>query len=339
MSKITLPLSVISTEGLQVRVETNRAHVDDLVEVIGDSGQWPDAIPPIVVFGREPGPYFLADGHHRLQAAQEAGCTEVPVVLHPGDKQDALWYAVGANATHGLRRTADDRRNAILTAHRLDSGMSQRRIAELCKVSQERVSYYLNEHKSRCLDQTPDIAKQSPSGQVIGPITCGPEPTCANSAPAEPEPKPGVDAEPAHVIGMDGKHYPRRKAATPTTDKPADGSAAAAPETAPPWAATAEQIDGIVRALRDVQQQLNALAGEPGAELLRAHALRCEKHGDVERWRSADVQNALSELAHWRPFIECPSCKEKVDHGCQLCKGLKWLTEASYNRCPERLRG
>ncbi len=69
--------------------------------------------PPVVVFfdGLE---YWLADGFHRVNAAIQAGIEHINVDVKEGDKRDALLYAVGANSSHGLRRTNEDKRNAVL---------------------------------------------------------------------------------------------------------------------------------------------------------------------------------------------------------------------------------
>jgi hypothetical protein len=274
------------------------------------------------VFGGEPGPYYLADGHHRYQAAQEAGCTEAPCQLHPGDKRDALLYACGANHAHGLRRSAEDRKNAIITCYNLDRGMSGNRIAQLCRVSEERVRHYLGEYKKTLAANPSSRSTKTEGGE-------------SNFAVHEDEAPPPDIRVCADGRKRDVSRIGKSRAAAPACESAA---AAPAPVTPPPWAGTVEQIDGIVRALRDVQARLNAIAGQPGAELLRANGLRYERHGGAPRHRSADVANAISELQHWKPHASCPSCREAVSPGCQLCKGLGWITESTAGRLPERLK-
>ena len=64
-----------------------------------------DALPPIVVFDTGDG-YLVADGYHRLAAAQARGRETIDAEMHHGSRHDALHYAatVGA-AQHGI--TAD----------------------------------------------------------------------------------------------------------------------------------------------------------------------------------------------------------------------------------------
>jgi hypothetical protein len=68
--------------------------------------------PPIVVFfdGAE---YWLADGFHWIIAAEELGLAEIDTDVREGTQRDAILYAVGANAAHGLKRTNRDKRNAV----------------------------------------------------------------------------------------------------------------------------------------------------------------------------------------------------------------------------------
>lgn len=108
---VILPLTRIRVDdAIQPREQTDPAVVDDYAESIRD---WIHSAPPIV-YGRD-AQYWLADGFHRVAAAQRAGLDAVPVVIKPGDRRDALLFAAGANATHGLRRTNADKRRAVET--------------------------------------------------------------------------------------------------------------------------------------------------------------------------------------------------------------------------------
>lgn len=70
------------------------------------------SFPPLVVFN-EGSQFFLADGWHRFKALLMAGRRQAEVEVRLGRRRDAILYAVGANATHGLRRTIDDKRRAV----------------------------------------------------------------------------------------------------------------------------------------------------------------------------------------------------------------------------------
>ena len=78
-----------------------------------------DQLPPVVVFDTEQG-YLLADGFHRINAARKLGRSEVEADIRKGGRQDAMEFASYANATSGLRLTAEERRVGIrrlLTMH------------------------------------------------------------------------------------------------------------------------------------------------------------------------------------------------------------------------------
>jgi hypothetical protein len=78
--------------------------------------------PPVTVFydGQY---YWLADGYHRyhsrLRQARSIGTDAsnayIEADVRQGTQRDAVLFSVGANATHGLRRTTADKRRAIET--------------------------------------------------------------------------------------------------------------------------------------------------------------------------------------------------------------------------------
>ena len=73
---------------------------------------------------------YLADGFHRLEAHRRAGRREIEAEVQSGTREDALWFALGANGTHGHRLTAADKKHAIELALEAWPERSQRRIAE-----------------------------------------------------------------------------------------------------------------------------------------------------------------------------------------------------------------
>ncbi len=92
--------------------------------------------PPVVVF-HDGADYWLADGFHRVRAAQSAELAEIAADVREGTRRDAALYAAGANATHGLRRTNADKRRAVLTLLEDEEwrGWSDREIARRCGVT------------------------------------------------------------------------------------------------------------------------------------------------------------------------------------------------------------
>jgi hypothetical protein len=93
--------------------------------------------PPLIVF-RDGDKHWLADGFHRFYAYQGCERTEVECDVREGDLRDATLYSAGANAAHGLRRTNEDKRRAVMKLLSDSKWVkwSDHDIARRCAVSQ-----------------------------------------------------------------------------------------------------------------------------------------------------------------------------------------------------------
>jgi hypothetical protein len=96
--------------------------------------------PPVVVF-TDKGEYWLADGFHRVLAARVIGSREIEADVRVGTQRDAMLFACGANAAHGMRRTAADKRRSVfrLLGDSEWSKWSDVKIAQQCNVSHDLV--------------------------------------------------------------------------------------------------------------------------------------------------------------------------------------------------------
>lgn len=129
-AKILLKIDKINQDkSIQTRQATDLAVVSEYAEAMRKGEEFP----PCIVF-RQGNEYFLADGWHRLKAAQLAGKDQILVIIRPGTERDALFYAVGANASHGKQRTRADKERAILILLQ-DPEWSQLSDLELCRVA------------------------------------------------------------------------------------------------------------------------------------------------------------------------------------------------------------
>jgi DNA modification methylase len=105
----TLPFSSIRLDGgTQSRVQLNWLVIDEYAKAMMDGATFP----PVVVF-HDGQAYWLADGFHRVHACDKAGM-EVSADVRQGTVRDAILYSVGANSTHGVRRSTEDKRAAVL---------------------------------------------------------------------------------------------------------------------------------------------------------------------------------------------------------------------------------
>jgi hypothetical protein len=137
MTMIALSLIRTDDEGTQSRAETNT----DAIDAYRDSMESGAVFPPIVLFfdGKD---YWIGDGFHRAWAAAAAGREDIEADIRPGTRRDAILYAAGANATHGLYRSNATKRRAVRNLL-LDpewSRWSDSKIAKHCAVGHNLVS-------------------------------------------------------------------------------------------------------------------------------------------------------------------------------------------------------
>jgi hypothetical protein len=140
----TLHINMIRRDGgTQMRVELNNGHVETYAERM-EAG---DKFPPVVVF-HDGSSHWLADGFHRVAAAQKVAndhltkgdhskWAQIDAEIKAGTRQDAIRHAISANKTNGLRRTNADKQIAVRAAlaHPEMKSMSDQLIADEAGVS------------------------------------------------------------------------------------------------------------------------------------------------------------------------------------------------------------
>ena len=105
----SLPLPILRTNGgAQARAAMDPAAVGDYADALRAGAKFP---PAVAYYDGQS--YWLADGFHRLEAHRAAGLEEMPCVVRQGTLRDAILFSVGANTTHGLRRTNADKRRSV----------------------------------------------------------------------------------------------------------------------------------------------------------------------------------------------------------------------------------
>lgn len=292
--------------------------------------------PPIVVF-KEFGPppsgsclaagvlYWLADGFHRVLAAERAGIESLLAEVREGTRVDARWYALGANKTHGLRRSNADKRKAVELALQMHPEYSDEKIAEHVGVSRVHV---LN-------------IRHETAGQPVN----GLQP----------------DTPPQARIGADGKRYPvppPRPVPPPLPPIPGetDGGTPAPGKFGPPPPPMQQEIPGLPpgRAVirdevgqevppellpiwnrrQEIQDQLTAISR------IRGQQRRYQDGEDPiikETNMSslmAKLDQAYADLETEKPYAVCPSCHGLI--GCRLCAGRGVLSKFRWDTCVSR---
>lgn len=147
----------------------------------------------LVVFSEGDGVYWLAEGFHRHGAAVQAGLETVACEVRSGGLREAILHSVGANATHGVRRSIADRRRAVailleddLVAIDPETGnpWSDREIARRCAVDHKTVARVREDY----LGKSPDEPRAVFRGGTV--YEMKPRQRPADSAPEQNEPDP-----------------------------------------------------------------------------------------------------------------------------------------------------
>lgn len=107
---------------------------EDVVDQYAEDMKAKAAFPPIVAYF-DGSAYWLSEGFHRFAARRRAGFPTIAVEVRDGTKDDAHWNALGSNKDHGLRRTNEDKRQAVQLALAKRPDLSDRAIAEHVGVS------------------------------------------------------------------------------------------------------------------------------------------------------------------------------------------------------------
>lgn len=125
-------LSSIRTDGdTQSRAAISSDTVAEYAEAMRDGATFP----PITLF-HDGSNYWLADGFHRVVASRRFGAVEIAADVHIGTREDALWFAIGANKANGIRPNKGDVKHAVELALRTWPEKTQQAIAEQVGCSQ-----------------------------------------------------------------------------------------------------------------------------------------------------------------------------------------------------------
>ena len=202
---------------LQTRLQLSSDTVDDYADAMRNKAKFP----PVTVFAdAEKDTLWLADGFHRVAAAEMDGYKFVKADVRAGTFADALKFALGANANHGLRRSNADKK------HTLEMAWENRRelwpredgadpsaavLSEACGISLGTVNRFLAEvepismrevHGANTSQKQAPDAPAEPSKKSRG------KPPVRKNAPPPPPPV-------RKVFGKDGKVRPVAPTAAP----------------------------------------------------------------------------------------------------------------------------
>jgi uncharacterized ParB-like nuclease family protein len=294
---------IVLDAGTQVRAGLNEATVADYAEALAEGAKFP----PVIVF-HDGSRYVAADGFHRIEAAIRIGARQIECDVRKGGKADALKFALGCNAHHGLRRTNADKRHAVGLALKEFPKASNAAIAEMCLVGHELVA---------------EIRKSQPYDSV------------------------GLRPPPVRV-GLDGRERklpppPMVRHETDAAHGTNGSPAANMPPPPPPsqildatgWPIPTQLIPLWQRA-QEVQELLTTLSHVKGT-------LRAAQENRDKLFAEVNFSSALSQLDQaWtdiktaKPFAVCPTCQGQLPDQCTLCRGRGLISEYRWNTCVPR---
>ena len=269
-------------------------------------------LPPPVVFndGKQ---RWLADGFHRVPAAKQAGLKTLMVDERKGTKRDAVLFAVGANADHGLRRTNADKRRAVVCL--LEDAewctWPAREIARRCAVTHMLVVSIKKDLEM--LATTASDATGAPLSEAKS------EPKIKSTRKASNPEKHGgggraeAPASPAQEAGL---------RASPAAE---DFDPFDAPDNATGQEKALHAAYGAHAAVRDIATRILALVrdweaiGQDAHPYISAQAV------------TAYLQNAQADIRMGQPHAVCPYCQGQT---CDACRGTGWVPKSVFDAAP-----
>lgn len=329
-----LPITdIISSTELQTRSKLDESTVADYAETM-QSGK---RLPPVVVF-TDGKALWLVDGFHRVEAARTIGRHSVVADVRTGTYADALKFALGANANHGLRRTNADKQKALemAWAHRRElwprednADPSAAVLADACGISVRMVECFVAKiqppqnvevapPKERRLKPPARGSATQPPPPVRkvfgmdGKTRAVPVPVAATIKPSVPVPK----ARPGYYIAQDGKEH--------AIGVMLDRYGNEIPKRIEGAFKDGNVRDKIETHLRTAANLLKQAMGE--------------KDSSVAQFRQADLielQNAVRTAKFTRPYCVCRYCQGE---GCKVCRETGFMTKFQYDRTDESLK-
>lgn len=301
----------------------------ELITEYAESVKRGDSFPPIKVVRDKDGNYWCWNGHHRLNAFEQAGKKTIPVDISEGSERDAFRLSLGANADNGLRRSNDDKRRAVTLALKDEEfvKLSDSAISELCAVDRQTVANVRSEMESACEIRTLKnrVGKDGKEYKV------------KESKPKaeEPKKKPKLYGVTEEVGSLEGEHaatkagkaaepeetdtQPARPLVNPTKDKKGNQIPTNLVPifSDPVWG----EIDATASKLTTL---IDRAAKGPGGYFLGRDL---ESKGEDKRLTS--FETAKRQLFLCRPYGVCPSCLGK---GCAACYEKGYLAKLVYKQ-------
>ena len=322
----TETINLADLRPIQTRAATDAATIEEYAEAAQRGAKFP---PVSVIADAEADTFWLWDGAHRMEAAKRLGKKCIRADVKPGTYADALRLALGANATHGLRRTNADKRHALEMAWKnretiFGGDPSQNMLAEMCGISRKTVERFMSAQVAT-LSQSEKVAR------CVEPISM--------SQPDAPADGKRAPVPIRRTIGRDGKVYTRSVApvnTAPTRKAPAYNHAKGV-MTDRFGVEIPMEIRGAFKA-ETVRDEIETHMRTAANLLKRAMD---EKDPSVAQFRQADLidlQNAVRTARFTKPHCVCRICQGNGRGSCTACHETGFQTQAQYDNNPKEFK-
>jgi hypothetical protein len=283
--------------GTQPRVEINNA----LVKEYADEIKIKKNFPPLDVFydGKS---YWLVDGFHRRHAYAREGVSQVDCQITEGTLEEARWASLSKNHAHGLRRTNEDKREAVKTALKMKPELSDHALAEHCGVDHKTVATIRSQlgNFPTCPPPTEDQKRIGKDGKKY--------------------PAPPVQDEPENsqkVLNFPPPPEPPEEPKTPPV--PVDAIGRPIPlEAQEVWSRRHEAQD-ILRHVSEIRAAIKK--AQDSRDILWAEINLNDMH--------AQIDNLYAQLKPLVPEYVCPGCQGLAD--CRLCNGRRMVSKFRWD--------
>lgn len=268
----------------QPRVELDQSLIDEYADLYTSGVD----LPPLDVYF-DGADHWLVDGFHRRWGAKKANLDAMPCIVTEGTVEEARWASYAANKSHGLRRTNDDKRKAVLASlkHPSGSSLSDAAIALHVGVSDRMVAKYRAESTPKVSESAPRTGRD---GRTINTANIGKgKPDPAHLRSLAPDVQRAIEGkeiraskEEVAALAALNDFGPQRKAVKAVQSGEAKSikealapkepeTKAAAPEPPDPDSLEAVQADlrDLEKAIRDVARQARDVLGCKGNEITR----------------------------------------------------------------------
>lgn len=311
MSKLVFIQDIDLSASPRVRNEVR----DEVVQEYAQLMKAKTPLPPVVLFlNKTEKVYLLADGRHRIEAAKLNKQKGVIAEVRDGNYEQALLYALVANNRHGMRRSAADRRQSVMTAIRFWPDHSNAQIAKACMVDDHLVAEV---RKSlEVVGAVPVIKKRVAADGSVRASTRVTKVTEVTKAPEE---------EP--ILPRESRGSTKVK---PLVIK--DSVGYEIPEGALQYWNNSGEVYEMIGTLKSLRRELTRIEKEEDITY-------CEVNMSA---LIADLERAESSLNMAVPYAVCTTCQGHPEtqpkNQCRMCGGRGVISKFRWGLVPEEIR-